>query len=84
MKKQILGFEVELKEFKNNGETEMSYVRITGKNGKSIFVNLCPELDSVLTTTPYKNEFDISYMNSDDLGVVMIKGFEGGDRSGRE
>jgi hypothetical protein len=79
MKTKICGFEIEVKKSKLPNEKGEGQIIICDKNGKSIALHLFQNLGAIYMNTCYKKEFEIDYMNSRDMGIVMIEGFEAGD-----
>jgi len=72
VKREIQGFEIQIKE-----EEEYGFVKIS-KGGKSIYLHICPELNGVYVNTVFKGDFKITYTEKDPLGIVLVE-FGGSD-----
>jgi hypothetical protein len=71
VEREINGFKVEVKK-----EKEYGFVRIS-KDGKSVYVHICPEIDGIYINTIFKNDFRIKCLD-DTMGIMTIEGFSEG------
>jgi hypothetical protein len=67
IEKEIKGFSIQIKD-----EGEYGFIRLT-KNGKSIYLHLCPEMDGVYVNTIFKGELRITHLEKDPIGIVLVK-----------